>query len=381
MATRTMSRGEGSPSRPGSLERPLRAAIYARVSTEDKGQDPAVQVGYCRQLCDRLGWTVEHVYTDYASAGDFGRRAEWAQLLRDAEAGRFDVLVVYRIDRAFRSVLEGAIFLDDSRRWNVAIRSMSEPHIDTTGPHGEAMYHQATAWASLERQVLAERIRDGMDHAHRHGTKSGRAIGRPRVEGDSERLLSMVDSPIRSLSAQANSMKMARETFRRRMGELGYSWSSDAMGWVADTDGSRGEQRLMATNHLTEIERATAARERLDTIVQEHCGVTLAQMVVVNEIARLGPRATVTELGAILGRRSHTMTGTINALQEHGYVRRRDGDGRSKPLELTPAAVDLLAGWEGKRADVLALALGRLDDPLPQAAQLQIEAQLRVFGL
>jgi putative DNA-invertase from lambdoid prophage Rac len=114
---------------------------------------------------------------DYASATDLAHRTQWRQLLDDASRRKFDLLLVWRMDRAFRSVLDAATTLERLRGWGVGLRSYSEPWLDTTSPFGEALYYIAIAYAQLERGILRERVKAGMERARRQGRK----IGRPKV--------------------------------------------------------------------------------------------------------------------------------------------------------------------------------------------------------
>jgi DNA invertase Pin-like site-specific DNA recombinase len=82
-----------------------------------------------------------------------------------------------RMDRAFRSVLDAATTLERLRTWGVGLRSYSEPWLDTTSPFGEALYYITVAYAQLERGILKERVKAGMERAR----KQGHRIGRPRV--------------------------------------------------------------------------------------------------------------------------------------------------------------------------------------------------------
>ncbi len=97
-----------------------------------------------------------------------------------------DIVLVWRIDRAFRSVLDAATTLERLRAWGVGLRSYTEPWLDTTSPFGEALYYITAAYAQLERGILAERVRAGMERARRQGRRLGRPGG-TRQEGFSER--------------------------------------------------------------------------------------------------------------------------------------------------------------------------------------------------
>lgn len=158
----------------------MKAAIYARVSTVDKNQDPETQLGELRDYCRRQDWEIAGEFTDHAPAGDQAKRVAWRELLDGAAARSFDLVLVQRIDRAFRSVLDGVNTLERLEGWGVGFRSFAEPFIDTTTPQGRVMFAISTAWAELERAIIGERVRSGMARAKATGT----ALGRPPVPVD-----------------------------------------------------------------------------------------------------------------------------------------------------------------------------------------------------
>jgi DNA invertase Pin-like site-specific DNA recombinase len=163
----------------------MRVGLYARVSTTDK-QDPDTQRLPLREFCQAQGWTIAGEFMDSAPATDYRARTAWRALLDQAARRRVALVLVWRIDRAFRSVLDAATTLERLRGWGVGLRSYTEPWIDTTSPFGEALYYITAAYAQLERGILAERVRAGMDRARRQG----RHIGRPggtRAEGFADR--------------------------------------------------------------------------------------------------------------------------------------------------------------------------------------------------
>jgi DNA invertase Pin-like site-specific DNA recombinase len=155
--------------------RPVRLAIAARVSTKDKEQDPETQLRPLREHVARQE-NAELVgeFVDKASADDLRGRREWRRLLELAQARKVDLIVVWRLDRAFRSVLDGAQTLKQLRSWDCGLRSLQEPWIDTTTPFGEAMFYITVAWAQLEKQTLAERVQAGMERARAEGKHVGR---------------------------------------------------------------------------------------------------------------------------------------------------------------------------------------------------------------
>jgi DNA invertase Pin-like site-specific DNA recombinase len=155
----------------------VRVALYLRVSTDDKGQTVENQRLPLREFCAAQGWTEVAEYADEASATDLRGRKAWRQLLDDAARRKVDLILVWRLDRAFRSVLDAAQTLERLRAWGVGLRSYSEPWLDTTSPFGEALYYITVAYAQLERGILRERVKAGMERARRQG----RHVGRPPV--------------------------------------------------------------------------------------------------------------------------------------------------------------------------------------------------------
>ncbi|MBI4235864.1 MAG: recombinase family protein [Chloroflexi bacterium] len=155
----------------------MRVALYARVSTADREQDALTQLLPLRELIQAQGWEAARECVDQAPATDLLHRTAWRALLDDASKRQFDLLLVWRMDRTFRSVLDAATTLERLRAWGVGLRSYTEPWLDTTSPFGEALYYITVAYAQLERGILRERVRAGMERARRQGHR----IGRPRV--------------------------------------------------------------------------------------------------------------------------------------------------------------------------------------------------------
>jgi DNA invertase Pin-like site-specific DNA recombinase len=117
----------------------VKPAIYARVSTSDKEQDPVTQLLPLREFVKAQGWEIYGEYVDKVPATDMAHRTAWHDLLQDASKKRFDLLLVWRMDRAFRSVLDAATTLERLRTWKVGLRSYTEPWLDITSPFGEAL--------------------------------------------------------------------------------------------------------------------------------------------------------------------------------------------------------------------------------------------------
>jgi DNA invertase Pin-like site-specific DNA recombinase len=160
---------------------------------------------------------------DQAPATDLARRTEWRELLDHASKRRFDLVLVWRMDRAFRSVLDAATTLERLRGWGVGLRSYSEPWLDTTSPFGEALYYITVAYAQLERGILRERVKAGMERAR----KEGKQIGRPKVTQRRgfpprlEAMLGRLDKGEISRRKAAKELKIGHATLKRLLDHRG----------------------------------------------------------------------------------------------------------------------------------------------------------------
>jgi DNA invertase Pin-like site-specific DNA recombinase len=81
-----------------------KAAIYARVSTGNHGQDPAMQTRELEEYCQRRGWQIAGRYVDTGVSGSEESRPELDKLMTDAHRRRFDAVAVWKFDRFARSV-------------------------------------------------------------------------------------------------------------------------------------------------------------------------------------------------------------------------------------------------------------------------------------
>ena len=152
----------------------MKAAVYARVSTADKDQDPETQLHAVRRFCADKGWEITGEYVDKASAADLRGRVRWRELI-DRRLRGVDVLVVFRLDRAFRSVAHLHKTLEDLEAQEVQFVSVNEPQMDTTTAMGRFVMTLLAAVAELELSTIRERVNAGMARAR----AEGQTIGRP----------------------------------------------------------------------------------------------------------------------------------------------------------------------------------------------------------
>jgi DNA invertase Pin-like site-specific DNA recombinase len=201
----------------------MRVGIYARVSTSDKDQNPETQLLPLREFVWAQEWDLAGQYVDQASATDLKGRVEWRRLLDDASKRKVGLVLVWRIDRAFRSVLDAANTLERLRAWKVGLRSYSEPWLDTTSPFGEALFYITSAYAQLEKGILVERVKAGMVRAK----KQGLPVGRPQVinrDGVAEKWLKVRPLLLNGTMSQREAAKVlgvGRATVSRLLAQKG----------------------------------------------------------------------------------------------------------------------------------------------------------------
>ncbi len=150
--------------------------MYARVSTDDKGQDLETQLMPMRAEAEKRGWQIEYQLADKAPAGEARKRHGWEQALKLAKAGAVDALMVWKMDRAFRSVRDAANTLAALEGWKVPLVSATEAWLDMTTPSGRLVTAIMAAVAAFEKDLTSERVKAGMDRAR----AQGRHVGRPR---------------------------------------------------------------------------------------------------------------------------------------------------------------------------------------------------------
>ena len=153
-----------------------RAAIYARVSTDDQSCDR--QVAELQQYAQRSGFDVVTVITETAS-GAKNNRLERQRVIELARKREKDLVIVSELSRWGRSTQDLLQTVQDLATRGVALRALNGPDLDTSTAQGELMLGLMSVISQFERSLLRERIKSGIVHARSKGTKSGLAIGRP----------------------------------------------------------------------------------------------------------------------------------------------------------------------------------------------------------
>jgi DNA invertase Pin-like site-specific DNA recombinase len=174
------------------MEPPSRVAIYARVSTQDQNNE--IQVTELKQYVVHRGWTLEAIYQDTIS-GAKASRPGLDRLMADARKRRFDVVVVWKLDRFGRSLVHCVSAIQELASLGMRFLAVSQGlDTDERNPASKLLMHILAAVAQFERELIRERVIAGLRHAQMRGTKSGRPIGRPRRVFDREQVLELRQS-------------------------------------------------------------------------------------------------------------------------------------------------------------------------------------------
>lgn len=193
---------------------PTTAALYARISTQEGNQHSENQLRELREFAARSRLTVYREYVDEIS-GAKGRknRVQLEALLQDATARRFDVVLVFALDRLTREgVLKAFQYIEELSAAGVEFRSLTEPQFSTSGPHGELFIAIAAWMAKQERARLQERIKAGVARTRAAGTK----LGRPRAVLDVQRAKDLLRRGY-SVRKTAAALHVKPSTLQRRL--------------------------------------------------------------------------------------------------------------------------------------------------------------------
>lgn len=156
----------------------MKVALYARVSTKDKGQETENQLVQLREFAAKQGWQITREYIDRETGGT-SDRAQFQAMFADASRRRFDLVLFWSLDRLSREgVLETLQHLNRLTACGVGYKSFTEQYLDSCGIFKDAVIGILAVIAKQERVRLSERTKAGLAIAR----SKGRQIGRPRLQ-------------------------------------------------------------------------------------------------------------------------------------------------------------------------------------------------------
>jgi DNA invertase Pin-like site-specific DNA recombinase len=205
-----------------SLSHTLRVGLYARVSTLNN-QSPEMQLAEMREYVARRGWTIADEYVDHGVSGSKESRPALDRLLADAQRRRFDILLVWKLDRFARSLKFLVVSLAELAALGVAFVSLRD-NLDLSTPMGRFTAQLLGAMAEFEKELIRERVQAGLDRRKDELQKRGwftskrgnrcAALGRKRVSVDVAQITALREQG-HSWRAIAAELRVGEGTVRR----------------------------------------------------------------------------------------------------------------------------------------------------------------------
>lgn len=152
----------------------MRARIYTRVSTDEQieGYSLEVQKERCISFVNSQGWELEEIVSDEGYSGYYIDRPGLQKILEDAKEHKFDIVIVYKLDRFSRKLQDLLNILELLSSYDISLKSVTEP-FDTLTSHGKLQFQILGSFAEFERNRLKERIFPGMVKGVRNGQWQG----------------------------------------------------------------------------------------------------------------------------------------------------------------------------------------------------------------
>lgn len=193
-----MKRQEGNGASGEAPSATIRAAIYARVSTQD--QNCEMQTRELNEYAARRGFQVCGEYVDTGWSGKLASRPELNRLMADARQRRFDAVIVWKLDRWGRSLVHSVQSIQELASIGIRFIAITQ-NIDTdeSNPMSRFMLQIFAAFSELEREMIRERVTAGVRNAKRKGVQ----LGRRRVVFDRSKAIDMhlAGTSIREIAA------------------------------------------------------------------------------------------------------------------------------------------------------------------------------------
>lgn len=160
----------------------MKVAIYARVSTKDKGQETENQLRQLREFAKRSDHEIVLEYVENVSASGKVARPKFEEMFVAAYQKRVDLILFWSLDRFSREGVAATFnHLQRLNEYGVKWKSYTEPFLDSSGGMGEMIIAIFATIAKQERIRISERVRAGLERVKEEGSRSGNAIGRPKA--------------------------------------------------------------------------------------------------------------------------------------------------------------------------------------------------------
>ncbi len=196
-----------------------RVALYVRCSTGEQTTDN--QRRELRHVAERHGWSIVAVHDDSGISGATSRddRRAMRAMLKSVARREVDLVAAWAVDRLGRSLPDLLGFLGELHAKGVDLY-LHQQGLDTSTPSGRAMFGMMGVFAEFERAMIRERVKAGMARAQVAGTRSGRAIGRPRISDAQRQEAELMLHAGASIAAVARHIGLGVGTIHRLQAQL-----------------------------------------------------------------------------------------------------------------------------------------------------------------
>lgn len=162
----------------------MRVVIYSRVSTVD--QNPKIQTDELKVFVQRNSdWTLVEVIEDHGFSGGSVNRPGLKKIMEMAAKREFDILIIKKLDRLFRSVSEIVSTMKELEHRKICLMSISD-NLDFSSPSGRLQFHIISAFAEFEKSLIRERVKTSLEWARENGV----VLGRPQKH-DPKKILAL----------------------------------------------------------------------------------------------------------------------------------------------------------------------------------------------
>ena len=149
----------------------MKCAIYARVSTTK--QDETLQIPRCEEFAKRHDWEVVKIYQDEASGRD-ANRPGWKALESDLRRHEFDAIIVTKLDRIMRSLMQLLQIFETFQRYGVMIVTIDQGILDLKSANGRLQVQLLGMLAEWEKELISDRTKEALAMKKAKGIQLGR---------------------------------------------------------------------------------------------------------------------------------------------------------------------------------------------------------------
>lgn len=203
---------------------PKKVGLYIRTSTDNQSESIKLQSTELKKFCEIKGYSIFQEYIDFGFSGKNDDRPAFNQMMQDAKAGCFEILIVTKIDRFARSVIDCLTNIEILKSYNVSFIASSQP-IDTTSAMGVLTLQIMASFAEFERNIIRERMEAGRKAAEKRGV----ICHRHRKDIPRKQVLEYVEKKL-SANAIGKIYGTSASTIVTRLQEYGYRYQNGE--WV-----------------------------------------------------------------------------------------------------------------------------------------------------